>query len=360
MAPDSCKSPTPPASASNQTGLWHICAHTIHLSVNALHVWCRGLVGVSKNRRERMQAIGNYLANKDFDFVFLQEVWKQEDFQALTKTVASVLPYSHYFYSPFNTIFAYSPMVVCVGSGVIGSGVCILSRVEIKSTLLYRYTLNGYPHKFLHGDWFGGKGVGLCRVELEGLAINLYVTHLHAEYNRANDGYLAHRISQSLELAQFVRHTADGADVAILGGDLNTEPGDLPHCVIQMLSGWKDAFVDIFSDLSQGMTCGHPRNTYTSRGELQLAPAGKRIDYVLYRCSPDLHAKCVEFHVPMTLTTDSKVSFSDHEPLEAIISVRPASTEKTSSSPHLVSSSITGLYGVDSSVEVDTGTSVGQ
>ncbi|UYV71597.1 hypothetical protein LAZ67_8003817 [Cordylochernes scorpioides] len=25
MAPDSCKTPTPPASASNQTRLWHIC-----------------------------------------------------------------------------------------------------------------------------------------------------------------------------------------------------------------------------------------------------------------------------------------------------------------------------------------------
>ncbi|UYV72705.1 hypothetical protein LAZ67_10000372 [Cordylochernes scorpioides] len=26
MAPDSCQSPTPPMSASNQTGFWHICS----------------------------------------------------------------------------------------------------------------------------------------------------------------------------------------------------------------------------------------------------------------------------------------------------------------------------------------------
>ena len=44
---------------------------------------CWGLYGVSKLRRQRMKAIGKYLAESDFDIVLLEEVWTHEDFELL-------------------------------------------------------------------------------------------------------------------------------------------------------------------------------------------------------------------------------------------------------------------------------------
>lgn len=63
-------------------------------------------------------------------------------------------------------------------SGVLGSGICILSKSCIVDAALCQFSLNGYAHKILHGDWYGGKGVGLCKVIHHGIKINLYVTHV--------------------------------------------------------------------------------------------------------------------------------------------------------------------------------------
>ena len=85
----------------------------------------------------------------------------EKDFQLIANKVVHCLPYSHYFHS-----------------GVIGGGVCILSKGKIVDVFFQAWSLNGYIHKIQHGDWFGGKGVGLCTVDYQGLIINLYVTHV--------------------------------------------------------------------------------------------------------------------------------------------------------------------------------------
>ena len=65
-------------------------------------------------------------------------------------------------------------------------------------------------------------------IKYNDLMLNVYVTHLHANYsekyevNQFSDIYLAHRVSQLYELAQFVRQTSDSSDISILLGDLNT------------------------------------------------------------------------------------------------------------------------------------------
>jgi sphingomyelin phosphodiesterase 2 len=30
----------------------------------------------------------------------------------------------------------------------------------------------------MHGDWFGGKGVGLCRIDVQGFVVDVYTTHV--------------------------------------------------------------------------------------------------------------------------------------------------------------------------------------
>ena len=45
-------------------------------------------------------------------------------------------------------------------------------------TFQYVYTLNGYAHKFEHGDWLGRKLVGLAKVMINGIRLNMYATHV--------------------------------------------------------------------------------------------------------------------------------------------------------------------------------------
>lgn len=61
---------------------------------------------------------------------------------------------------------------------MIGSGVCILSKYPIREALFHQWSVNGYVHKIQHGDWFGGKGVGLCKVDVDGNVVNVYTAHV--------------------------------------------------------------------------------------------------------------------------------------------------------------------------------------
>jgi len=64
---------------------------------------------------------------------------------------------------------------------------------------------------------------------------------LHAEYDRTNDEYLAHRVTQAFDTAQFISLTSKHADAVIVGGDLNTEPGDLAYRLIVHTAHLHDA-----------------------------------------------------------------------------------------------------------------------
>lgn len=63
-------------------------------------------------------------------------------------------------------------------SGVLGSGLCLFSKWLIHDVFFHQWPLNGYIHKIHHGDWFGGKGIGLCRLKCNDIMINVYCTHV--------------------------------------------------------------------------------------------------------------------------------------------------------------------------------------
>ncbi|XP_042896381.1 putative neutral sphingomyelinase [Parasteatoda tepidariorum] len=279
------------------------------VKLNILTLNCWGIVGISRHRKQRMEAIATHIASSNYDFVFLQEIWSQDDYQMICKKSADVLPFSYYFHS-----------------GVLGSGVCILSKSCIVDAAQSQYSLNGYAHKILHGDWYGGKVVGLCKVIHHGLKINLYVTHLHAEYNTFHDQYLPHRVAQAFEFSQFVQLTSETADLSIVAGDFNTEPTDLPYRVIVHNAGCLDAYLAqkdpfVSGDESIKTTCGHPDNLYTSRKELNECPTGKRIDYILYKCGAGTHVECLSCNTTLGKIPDSSIPYSDHEAVIATLHV---------------------------------------
>jgi len=122
-----------------------------------------------------------------------------------------------------------------------------------------------------------------------------------------NDEYLAHRVTQAFDTAQFIGLTSQGADVVIVGGDFNTEPGDLAYRLMVHTAELKDTYFErpkqgdsvssqmvhpnpsmfqtfcIMASLKDMFyTCETPGNSYTSSSSLKSNPFGKRIDYVLY------------------------------------------------------------------------------
>ena len=105
----------------------------------------------------------------------------------------------------------------------------------------------GFPHKIQHGDWFCGKLIGLCKILVNGYVVNVYNTHLHANYHHVipKDIYLGHRICQAYELIQFIESTsaADTTDMTILLGDLNLTSDDLGFKLIQGILQLNDSFL---------------------------------------------------------------------------------------------------------------------
>ncbi|CAL8135985.1 unnamed protein product [Orchesella dallaii] len=270
------------------------------MDITVVTLNCWGIRFVSKDRVARMAAIAEELATGKYDFVCLQEVWTTEDYERIKTRTGDALPYSHYFFS-----------------GVIGAGICIFSKSPIKSAFFHQWAVNGYIHKIQHGDWFGGKGIGMVEVDHRGLTINLYTTHLHAEYDRTNDEYLAHRVTQAFDTAQFISVTSKHADVVIVGGDLNTEPGDLAYRLIVHTAQLRDACneVSLESSAKEVMnTCETATNSYSSPNSLKLNPFGKRIDYIAYKGGSNVNVSALSCETSWPDRVPGQpFSFSDHE-----------------------------------------------
>ncbi|KAK6725562.1 hypothetical protein RB195_004090 [Necator americanus] len=222
------------------------------------------------------------------------------------------------------------------GHGFTGSGVCVFSRHPIVSTLTHRYSLNGFAHHIHRGDWFGGKVVGLVELEVGEIRVNFYTTHLHAEYDRENDLYLPHRTSQSFELSQFVRHTAHGADIVIVTGDLNMEPEDLGLRLIlsqvRLFDAWRLAHPSSPGDsvssnslsrcrgVDHGATCDRPDNCYSSQ-KFKDNDESKRIDYILFKSGR--MSVCLEkCEITMNKIPEENLNYSDHVGLVAQFSIQ--------------------------------------
>ncbi|KAG5877679.1 hypothetical protein JTB14_003834 [Gonioctena quinquepunctata] len=274
---------------------------------------CWGIAVISKDRKKRMQAIAEYLATSHYDVVCLQELWTDRDFFLIRDKVVGALPYSHYFYS-----------------GVTGSGVCILSKHQIEETFFHQWPLNGYIHKLQHGDWFGGKGVGLCKLKVNNFTINVYTAHLHAEYNRKSDEYEAHRVLQAYDTAQFILLTSQCADLVVLAGDLNTEPGDLAYRVMLAVPGLRDAFEHAEVPQEHRATFENERNSYAPFS-IGNQNCGQRIDYIMYHPGSRLRVDLKEYKLPLPdRVPQQSCSYSDHEGVEATLVISQKTMESFS------------------------------
>ncbi|KAI0989045.1 hypothetical protein GJ496_009100 [Pomphorhynchus laevis] len=109
-----------------------------NIKVLTFNVW--GIPIIAKKKNERLIKIGEELIRKQFDITALQEVWMYSDFIRIRDALKSRYIYAHYFHS-----------------GLVGSGCCVFSVFPISQVYDHAFTLNGYPYKIWHGDWYAGK-----------------------------------------------------------------------------------------------------------------------------------------------------------------------------------------------------------
>ncbi|CAL8337491.1 unnamed protein product [Merluccius merluccius] len=282
-------------------------SNPVRLRVFSLNCW--GIRYLSKHCAQRYAMIGDLLAKEQYDVVLLQEVWSEKDFDSLKKRLVCSHPHGHYF-----------------KSGVIGSGLAIFSKHRIQDTFCYRYSLNGYPYMIQHGDWFGGKAVGMALLNIGNITAHVYVTHLHAEYSREKDSYLPHRVVQAWELQQFIRYTSAGADVVIAAGDFNMHPMDLGNRLLRTYTDLRDAYVETpsFDGCEDGgtMIADNPNN------DMVPSEKGIRIDYILFKGSAKMELHCESMSTTKGSVPNHTFPYSDHEALTVELRLDRVSQDK--------------------------------
>lgn len=195
-----------------------------------------GLKYISKHREFRLHAIADQLADAppgspdDYDIVALQEVWCSDDWEYLSHRCESLYPYRRNFKSGM----------------IAGPGLCVLSKVPIKETFLYRFPINGRPSAFFRGDWMVGKSISVTLLEphVQGaLPIALLNSHMHAPYALTGDAaYTCHRACQAWDFTKLIRMFKQAGYAVVQVGDLNSRPGSLPYKLFTIEGGLVDSW----------------------------------------------------------------------------------------------------------------------
>lgn len=186
---------------------------------------------------ERMRAIAPLLG--EYDVVGLQEAWRDKDSEALWRG------------SGLSDYARYQRDVA------IGTGLSILSRFPIIEKRQRRFSLRPSALRVYQGEWPANKGVLMVRLQTPKGRVDVYDTHLIADYENAR--YRTIRLAQVFELAEFVRETSGDAPFVLLG-DLNAAPGDRAFELLKDLLGARD--------VCRGRVCEDPMHE-------------RRIDHVL-------------------------------------------------------------------------------
>lgn len=191
--------------------------------------------------RRRVQIVEEFKREQP-DVIALQEVIQREDLVNQAEWLAGQLGYAWHFVS---TDPAGKPMRY---------GNAILTRHPV--------LLRGEQRLRPLDD---SRTVGLLRIDLDGRALNVYVTHLHW-----TDQGGSIRAQQLADLLQYIATTSEGI-ASIVAGDFNAT-ADAPE-----LTSLRGGFIDTYGSL-------HPDVDPVSSSTLNLKYfAPKRIDHVFYQ-----------------------------------------------------------------------------
>lgn len=297
------------------------------LEVITLNCW--GLKFISQFTSQRIQHIAEELAISTCDIICLQEIWQQQHWILLKRRLREKFPFAKYYHS-----------------GMMGSGLAILSRHPILQTDMRSYTLNGRPQAFFRGDWYVGKGVASAIIELpNGRQCQIFNTHMHAPYNEKVDTYLCHRTAQGWELRKLLQSSVQAGYITFATGDFNSVPGSLVHRFLTnflydtfltlnpVVLAVEDASaldIDVLVD-KYGFTCDvSPLNTWRAQQAPGMEP--KRLDYIFH----DQQVEPKELEVIFRdLVTSANCSPSDHFGLRGVYECLQSGQETHGERSHL-------------------------
>ena len=234
------------------------------LKVISLNSWGMPATFGSQYKPERMEAIGNRIADGEYDVFLLEELWMQPDHDS----IAAKVPQGYEM-----TGFRQLSLPTC--DGRVGpdfcSGLAVVSKYPIKEVEFNSYTWHGDPLKALiDGEWLARKGVGRVRIEPSpGLKVDVFVTHTAADPDSShgyNNSY--YRVKQVRELMDSYV-TKSQADIVLLGGDFNAEPETEVGKPYQMIiEHMKNCVQEVFYKLDKWLdanfaTYGNAHNSFT-------------------------------------------------------------------------------------------------
>ncbi len=249
-----------------------------------------GIPVVHEKWASRRAEIARRLKGSPYDIVGLQELWPDKDAMSLFRD--SGYPY-----------YARYPSLG-------GTGLMILSRYPIID--IRERPFSCFPPAawtVYQGETLSTKGVIMARVRTPSGELDVYNTHLVADY--PTHDYSAVRTAQVFELAETVAGLSGDRPHIILG-DLNTGPGDAEYEAARNILGVSDACIT---------------------GEIEHCPdhaRGTRIDHVLF--SPGLKALArgrLPFDLPPgigpTPLSDHPGIWAEFGPTNSAVAPTPAS-----------------------------------
>lgn len=177
---------------------------------------------LSEHRAERMAGIAQALLDATPDVVCLQEGFIAGDVAVIAEALHGI-GVEH---------------AVDFPSGVLGSGMWILSRFPIVESWFVRFSQNGAMFDFHGGDWWAGKGVGLARLEVApGELLDVYNTHMIC--NLGGPELSAHRHVQVREYCGFATAATPRNVPALLLGDFNCGYGGADSDHLHYVMRWE-------------------------------------------------------------------------------------------------------------------------
>ncbi|XP_063693408.1 putative neutral sphingomyelinase [Bolinopsis microptera] len=280
------------------------------IKVLSLNMW--GVPFASKKIKQRSEHLIEHLMVSDYQIVGLQEVFTSWHAKLIQDGVKSIFGHSHWF-----------------RSGSLGSpGLLVLSRYPIVEIAFHPFALNGYPQRVAHGDWWAGKGVGLCRIDHPLATVDFYITHIHANYTHTGyDMYTGHRVSQMYCMAKYIARSCD-SDAIIAVGDYNCKEDEVATEVFVEASGLTDSYRELHPDKinDPGYTNDTPECSWradTSLATLCSNGTCKRIDYIFFNSTK---LSCTDSSVVMGKIPGQTFSYSDHLGVSSTFVLKPPST----------------------------------
>lgn len=273
-----------------------------NLSILSLNCW--GLP-FTTDKKVRIESIAKEIASGRFDLIGIQELWMQSDWELIySLSQKNGLEYGYYYYA-----------------GALGSGIGIISRYPIVEIDFLKFSVSGKPQNIYQGDYYGGKGVALARLDTPFGSVDFYTTHFIAKYSD-QDEYRSHRIAQSIEALQFIKSTSK-SEYVILSGDINSEPNTLEYEIITTLGDFIDSFKS-FRPNEMGYTVAQSN-------PLNFMGLNRRIDYIFIH-SDGLAYSILKSNVVLEQIPGLDLYYSDHFGITAKINFQDGSQKSINQS----------------------------